>query len=42
MQKNVESLVKANALTIRFSMNYFISHCVENGTDNITFCDYLL
>lgn len=41
MKTNLINLEKANKLTIRFSINYFIQSCIDNGLDNVTYCNYL-
>lgn len=41
MKTNIKNLEKANKITLRFSLNYFIQTCVDNGLDNITYCNYL-
>jgi hypothetical protein len=41
MKTNLKNLEKANKITLRFSLNYFMQSCVENGLDNQTYCNYL-
>lgn len=42
MKMNLQTLKKANKVSIRFGINYFIKFCVDNGLDNKTYCEYLI
>lgn len=33
MEQNIKNLVKANGLTIKFSLNYFLELCIDNPSD---------
>lgn len=42
MEQNIKNLVKANGLTIKFSLNYFLELCIDNPSDWIEYCHYFV
>ncbi len=42
MELNIKNLIKANGLTLKFSLNYFIEICVENGNEGAEYCYYFV
>ncbi len=42
MELNLKNLIKANGLTLKFALNYFIESCVENEQDQAEYCWYLI
>ncbi len=42
MELNIKNLIKANGLTLKFALNYFLEICVENGSEGAEYCWYFV